>query len=284
MMEAVQQTGSSLASQIQELVEADEVQLPPLPEVAIKVQEILSSDNADTRELDRLLSQDPAIVAALLRLANSAAFGGLRRVEGLGMAIQRIGMRQVGALVTGLSLKGHFGGGTGIKKELLEVLWDHSVTSAFAARAIARQVGFDPEKAFLAGLLHDCGKVLVLTAVAHLEAGGQDISPTRELFIELMDELHADLGFKVLTEWKLPEDIAEVALHHEEAVEGGDDLILSVQAANLITRKLGFHLDPDETTSVVDDPVMEGLGLDDLAVATLMVDMEDHLLEMKQLF
>lgn len=284
MTDAVEETTGSLASQIRELVEADEVQLPPLPEVAVRVQEILSSDHADMRELDRLLSEDPAIVAALLRLANSAAFGGLRQVETLSMALQRIGLRQVGAIVTGLSLKGHFGQGTGIKKELLGVLWDHSVTTAFAARAIARQIDLDAEKSFLAGLLHDCGMVLVLTAVARLEETGVVSSPTRELLVELMDELHAELGHSVLTNWNLPEDIAKVALHHEEAADESDELTLSVQAADLITRKLGFHLNPDETVSVVEDPVMESLGMDDLTVATLMVDMEDHLLEMRKLF
>ena len=181
MMEAVQETGQSLAFRIREMVTADEVQLPPLPEVAMRVQEILSSEIADTKELDRLISEDQAIVAALLRLANSAAFGGLRQVEDLSTAIQRIGLRQVGALVTGLSLKGHFNQGTGIKKELFEVLWDHAVTSAFAARAIARTVGFDSEKAFLAGLLHDCGMVLVLTAVARIEKMGEDLRPTRNM-------------------------------------------------------------------------------------------------------
>ena len=282
--EAVPQSDGSLASGIRDLVEADEVQLPPLPEVAIRVQELLSSDQADTRELDDLLSQDPAIVAALLRLANSAAFGGLRRVEALSMAIQRIGLRQVGALVTGLSLKGHFEMGSGIKKELLEVLWDHSVTTAFAARAIARQVGFDSEKAFLAGLLHDCGKVLVLTAVDRLQERGEEIVPTRELLIELMDQLHAELGYRVLTDWKLPEEIADVALNHDQEEPGAGELVLCVQAANLITQKLGFHLDPDPSLSIVEDPVLEDLGLDDLTVATLMVDMEDHLMEMKRLF
>jgi putative nucleotidyltransferase with HDIG domain len=265
-------------------VEAEEVQLPPLPEVAVKVQEIISSEFADTRELDRLLSEDPAIVAALLRLANSAAFGGLRQVESLSMAVQRIGLRQVGAIVTGLSVKNHFRQGEGVKRDLMEVIWDHAVTCAFAARTIAREIGFESEKAFLAGLLHDCGMVLVLNAVAHMEDEGENISDSRDFLIDLMDQLHVDLGHRVLTDWNLPSEVADVALRHEEEPTPGDDLLLCVQASDLITQKLGFHLHPEEETPIVDHPVMDNLGLDDLAVATLMVDMEDHLLEMKELF
>lgn len=284
MTGVVQQTASSLASRVRALVEADDVQLPPLPEVATRVQQILSSDNADMDELNRLLSQDSAIVAALLRLANSAVFGGLREVSDLSVAVQRIGFRQLGAIVTGLSLKGHFSCGTGVKKELLEILWDHSVTSGFAARAIACEVGADAEKAFLAGLMHDCGKVLVLTAVNKLEEHGFAESPSRGVLLELMDELHADLGYGVLTDWKLPAEIAEIARTHEDEERSTGEILLCVKAANLITRKLGFHLDPDPEMSVLEEPVMEELGLDDIAVASMMVDMEDHLLEMKQLF
>jgi HD-like signal output (HDOD) protein len=285
MTGVVEQSSRSLASRVRALVEADDVQLPPLPEVATRVQQILSSDSADMQELDRLLSQDPAIVAALLRLANSAVFGGLRRVEDLSMAIQRIGFRQLGAIVTGLSVKAHFSQGSGVKKELLAVLWDHSVTSGFAARAIAMLVGAESEKAFLAGLLHDSGKVLVLTAVNKLEEHGFAEAPTRDVLIELMDELHAELGYRVLTEWNLPGDVASIAKMHEDEEPANNDQLLScVMAANLITRKLGFHLEPDPEMSVIEHPVIESLGLDDITVATMMVEMEDHLLEMKQLF
>jgi len=106
----------------------------------------------------------------------------------------------------------------------------------------------------------------------------------RDVLIELMDELYADLGHRVLTEWNLPAEIAEIARTHEDEKQSTSEILLCVKAANLITRKLGFHLDPDPEMSVLEEPIMEELGLDDMAVAAMMVDMEDHLLEMKQLF
>jgi len=284
MSQAVQQTDVSWSTRIEELVGAGEVQLPPLPEVAIRIQEILSSDSINMRDLGKLLTQDPAIATALLRLANSAAFGGLGRIERLSDAVQRIGLRQVGAIVTGLSLKGHFTEGAPEKLHLLQVLWDHSVTSAFAARNIARTAGANQERAFLGGLLHDCGKVLVLSALDRMEVEGLEFAPSAALMMELMNELHTGLGYGVLTAWELPAELADVARLHEEHVEGADKVLLAVQAANMITRKLGFHLEPDEDLMLIGHPVMDDLGLDDLAVATLMIDMEDHLAEMKRLF
>jgi len=284
MNQTVQMTEQSLATQIQELIARDEVQLPPLPELALRIQEILGSDSATMNEVGELLQQDSAIVASLLRIANSAAFGGLGRINNLSAAVQRIGMRQVGAIVTGLGMKGHFQQSVGEKGEILEVLWDHSVTSAFAARTLARKVGVNPELAFLSGLLHDCGKVLVLMAIDRIEQQPDQPTTTRAPLFELMNDLHAPLGARVLEEWKLPEEVVEVASRHHDRVDGGEDLVLSVQAANLITRKLGFHLEPDPEISIVEDRVIEELGLDDMAVATLMIDMEDHLEEMKRLF
>ncbi|MEO7962607.1 MAG: HDOD domain-containing protein, partial [Gemmatimonadaceae bacterium] len=165
MSKTVQMTESSLASRIAELVEEDGVQLPSLPAVVVKARELLSSENLNARALSHLLEQDAAIVAALMRLANSAAFGGLGRVDNLNTAIQRIGLRQLSPIITGLGLKGAFRHPQPEKARILEVLWNHSVTTAFAARAIASRVRVDSERAFLAGLLHDCGKVLVLSVL-----------------------------------------------------------------------------------------------------------------------
>jgi HD-like signal output (HDOD) protein len=103
MTRTVELTGTSLATRIMELVEDSRVQLQPLPEVAIRAQELVSDRQASVRHLGDLLSEDPAIVAALLRLANSPVFGGLGRIDTLTAAVQRIGVRQVAVIVTGVT-------------------------------------------------------------------------------------------------------------------------------------------------------------------------------------
>jgi putative nucleotidyltransferase with HDIG domain len=280
----VQTTGSSLAQRITDLIDADEIPLPSLPAVVMKAQQLLASDNASAGALSNLLSQDPAMVAALMRLANSATFGGLGRVESLNSAIQRIGQSQVGAIVTGIGLKDQYQHADPARASVLKVLWTHSVTSAFAAKTIASKIGVNAERAFLAGLLHDCGKVLVLTALDVLKKKGELRAVTPDTVRDLVHALHSLLGHRVLTAWGFPVTVAEAALLHHEPAQSGQDLILLVQAANLITRRLGYHLQPDPTISVVGDPVVEELGLTDVQIAALMVDMEMHLEEMQRLF
>lgn len=278
------QSEASLASMISASVLGGRVELPAMPEVALKARELLAAEHLNLRELDELLTADPAIAAALLRLANSAHFGGMGRVKTINMAVQRIGMQEVGAIVTGLALKGQFDHPDPLKKQLLEVLWDHSITTAFAARKIAKEVGIDPEQAFLGGLLHDCGKVIVLSAIDGLEGGALEVAPTRDVVVELMSQLHLNFGHHLLSTWNIESELAEIARNHEVRQTEATDLLLSVQAANLVTKKLGFHLEPDPDLILTEHMIIEDLGLADITLAELMIDMEDHLAEMKGLF
>ena len=121
----------------------------------------------------------------------------------------------------------------------------------------------------------------MLRAVDAIEEDSLGFEASKDLLVELMTGLHGELGHRVLLSWNLPEELAVVARDHHGSDDAADALMLCVQAANLITCKLGFHLDPDETITLVGHPVMEELGLDDLTIATMMIDMEDHLAEMK---
>jgi HD-like signal output (HDOD) protein len=267
----------SLAHQIQAAVANGELTLPPLPEVASRLMQLLKNEKAaDPRTVSELIANEPAITAAILRLANSAAFGGLRRVDALDQAIARLGMRQVGSLVTAITHKGHFAAGHPEKVRVLHALWDHSVASAMAARHLAGLGGDDRSEAFLAGLLHDVGKLLVLKAVDQLEKrGGDRFTPI--VIDELMGMLHGQLGHGVLVAWNFPEPISRVALRHHEPPALDDLLLLRVQAANAIARKLGLHPHPDPDLDLLEEPAIEALRLDDLELASLMVEVEDEI-------
>jgi HD-like signal output (HDOD) protein len=106
---------------------------------------------------------------------------------------------------------------------------------------------------------------------------------TRPVLDELMEVLHCKLGHDVLSAWRLPAPIARVALRHEEPATGEDALLLTVQVANLVAEKLGFHLAPRTELEVLAEPAVELLGLSDLEMASLMVDLEDELAEARRL-
>lgn len=276
---------SALATRIRELVQSGEVALPPLPEIATRLIDLLRNEKAaDPHSVSALVRNDPAIAASILRLANSASFGGLRHIEELDMAVARLGLRQVSALVTAISHKGHFAHADPERRELLHRLWDHSIVCAMGAKHLAGLAGDDRGEAFLAGLLHDVGKLMVLEALDRIEASGRT-SATPVVVRELMELLHTELGHEVLVSWKIPEPVCRAALHHHDSNTAPEDLlVLRVQAANSIARKLGSSDEPDPDLDLFEDPAVDGLHLTDLELATLMVDVEDEILQVRSLF
>lgn len=275
----------SLAAQIREAVGSGVLTLPPLPEAAARVLGLLRDEaGVDASRLAELIELDPTMAAAVLRAANSAAFGGLRALSEVGPAVARLGARQVGAVVTSASVKGHFTSGVPAKMALLHTLWDHAVATATTCRRLAASGGGDPAEAFLAGLLHDTGKLLVLKGVDRLEESGTG-TLTATVVQELMAMLHPDLGYRALVAWKIPEPICEVALqHHSPAPAGSQPLLLRVQAANAIARKLGAHERPAPDLDLMEVPAVDRLNLGELEVAALMVDVEDDLARIRGLF
>lgn len=273
-----------LIQKIHDAVASGKVSVPPLPEIASRLLRLLQDeDRADARNVAKLVHQDPAIAATLLRLANSAAFGGLRPISDLSHAIARLGLAQVTSLVTSLMHKGHFEHPDPARQALLRALWDHAVATAVAAKALTTLTGGDPEESFLAGLLHDVGKLLILKGVDWLEKD-EGVQVTPAVLDEMMETLHTELGFRTLNDWNLPEPICRAALgHHDDEVESEDMIEVRVAAADAIARKLGAHPHPEPDLLLVGLPAMERLGLGDIELATLMVDLEDEIADVTRL-
>jgi HD-like signal output (HDOD) protein len=267
-----------LIERIRESALGGEVTLPPLPEVGRRLLDLLQDeDRVDSRQLADLIQNDPATTAAVLRVANSAAYGGLREIKDLNQAIARLGVRHVASIVTTLVHKEQFQSEDPARKGLLGTLWHHAVGTAVAARRISDLSGGNLEEAYLAGLLHDTGKLVILRALDQIAPG--DVGPvTPSVLEELLEGPHAEVGYEVLRSWNLPEPVVHAARDHEAEPEDVEDgLVLRVQAANVLTRKLGAHPFPDPEIRVVDHPAFDRLALGEIELAALMVDLEDEI-------
>lgn len=285
MNETPTTTTQPWTDRVRKVVAAGKITLPPLPNLVNRLMGLLKNrENVGSKEVARLVETDPAVAATLLKWANSAAFGGLTPVTDLPLAIARLGFREVTSAVTAIAHNGHFQSDDPAKAEILEALWGHAVAVALAARHMARLTGGQPEISFVAGLLHDTGKLLVLRAVDHIQSR-EDSEITPAALDELMDVLHTELGHKVLTAWRVPEPVCDAALHHhDEILKAERRLAIKVQAADTIARKMGFHIHPDADIDLTEQPAVEYLNLSDLELATMMVDLEDEIVEIKRLF
>ena len=273
----------SMADDVRAAIASGAVELPPLPELTLRVRKMIESEDADAKAVAAMIRHDAAVSAAVIRVANSAAYGGLQTVTDLGPAVVRLGLRVVGAVVVVVAHKGNFHSADPARLKLLRSLWDHAVATAICARRIARTGTGDAEEAFLAGLLHDAGRLLTLRAVDYLEQQGH-AQVTLAVVEDLMDLLHAELGTQVLESWKLPEPVCRVARqHHDPAAAATDLLVARVQAGCAVARKVGAHTHPDPHLRLLELPCVDRLKLGDLELASLMVDLEDEVAEIRRL-
>jgi putative nucleotidyltransferase with HDIG domain len=274
-----------LTERIHKAVESGDLYLPPMPDIGVKILRLMEEDSLSSgRKVQELMRHDPAISATVLRIANSAAFGGLQAITELSQAMARIGWKQVGSIVTAVVHKGQFESGSEAGKKMLPALWDHAVATALAARRLAAVSGGDAELTFLAGMLHDVGKLLVLKGAEYLESQDADLRITPPVMSELMAGLHAELGYRTLGSWNFPEQVCQAAMrHHEKTADIQELPIIRVQAANAIARQVAEHPDPGPELRLNEIEAIERLGIEDVELAAMIVDLEDEIADLKKI-
>ena len=274
----------SLAARVEAEIREGKVELPVLPEAAARVRAIVAADGG-APQIVAVIEREPALAAAVLRYANSVAYAGLREITNLQQAVMRLGFGAVERTVLALSAKNAFSSGDRRDEHLYRKLWTHSVTTALAARRLApRSPAFSSETVFLAGLLHDIGKLVVLrTAVGMRQRDPAQSAFSEATLIEFFDALHCKVGDVLCDAWHIPAEIRDViARHHEEHLSGAPDLLVAtVQVANLMSRKIGASLKPDPNVSILGLPSASMLRLDDVRIATLLVEIEDDVAAMQ---
>ena len=235
--------------------------LPSAPTAFQEILACLQNPAASLTDAAKIIGRDVAMTANIMKLVNSAFFGSRRPITTADRAVAYLGMDTLGALVLGHSVF-QSGVATNIPGFSLERLWQHSLETGAAARAIAFSENLPPAKAdeaFLAGVLHDVGKVVYATRAAALSNDTQTVD-----FAAQMDAHHAEVGAYLLGLWGFPNSIVEaVAFHHtpSHASEKGLNLAGIVHIADRMV-----HLRNEDRSGSTDTGLqagfLEGVGLE----------------------
>lgn len=275
----------SLSDRVRDLITSGQFQLPPIPELVVKLRTALDDDDTNVQEIANLIRNEPAIAASLLRTANSAAFGGLKSITDLGQAISRLGLAKVQTMVTALLVQGQFEGNHESNSRMLATLWNHAIASASVASNLASREDYSRDDAFLAGLLHGIGRLLVLRGLDRLSQIDPDVALAPEAVEELVEGLQFDLGYATLRSWNLSDDICDSALAMDPEMSQPDrPIIRIVQAADVIAQKLGMHPHPNPDLNLMDQDAIESLEIGDVELGALIVDLEDEIDEVRSAF
>jgi putative nucleotidyltransferase with HDIG domain len=208
-------------------------EIPPLPVVVQKLLAVMRDDRSSAQDLTQVLSADQALAGMVLKLVNSSFYGLSGNVSTVSRAVVILGHGAIRSLATGLGVVKVFSGPDGPQNQ--QEFWQHAIITAAGAEVLARRSGYpDPEEAFVAGLMHDIGYLLMSLAAPQELAAVMALGPDRDTDTEMrrLGIDHTRAGRKLLTKWKLPSQLIEAVRHHHNAavVTGGDSPLTTIVA------------------------------------------------------
>lgn len=236
--------------------------IPILPHVAAEVMKLINDPKIGIPEMEKVVKQDQAIAARVVKMANSTMFRGIQEISSLSQAMSRIGLKNVKDIVVSLGIQSQTFKIAGFE-DTLGLVWNHSVACATVAQRIAQDLSADKELAFLSGLMHDIGKpVLVqilsklenaekLPAMAEARKSGKKFDDKafrlpglRETILpQAFDEFHTVVGGAVAARWNLPETVVQVVKSHHDPMKTEEKyrkLSYVVNLANEICHHMGY--------------------------------------------
>ncbi len=216
--------------------------LPPLLHVTETLIPKLRSKKCDLKAVARELGEDQVIAAAVLRMANSVLYRGLNRIETLPPAATRLGTRALRTLLMNESLRAATFSKKGGNNEWAKSIWRRSLASGCIMRGLAQFANMDQEDAFLMGLLHDIGNVVVLRVICEAQSTHR-YNISDEAFEYLCHECHQEFGELIAQSWSLPKQLKSIIANHHTIAAEDDPLKTQrdmLELTGLINSIMGF--------------------------------------------
>lgn len=251
------------ATQVVSAAIRDVSQIATLPEITLKIVELVENPASTAQDLHKVISNDPALCSRILKVVNSSFYGMPGQIGSINRAIVLLGLNAVKNIAISASLAKLFKGGQLCPAFSAKDLWKHSVAAATASKMIADagKMGL-PDEAFLAGLIHDMGLMVEmqhdrakLIEVVNRLGVGPDGVPQKDMLEterEVFGATHQDFGKALAEKWKFPKGLVTVCGHHHDpsALPSGQRTLSTVIAvADRLSAAVaeGFRLDVTST-------------------------------------
>jgi HD-like signal output (HDOD) protein len=198
-----------------------------LPEICIKIQEVIYDPSSSASDIAKLISVDPSLSARLLKIANSPYYNFPSKIDDLSRAVNLIGTADLFNLAVATSTPDAFEKLKKNKTIDIHAYWRHSVMSGLIARALGQKLKIpNNEQYFLAGLFHNLGQLVILeqhpdsfTQIEKLKETG--VAPWQAEH-QVLNHTYAEISYELLVCWKMPENIIELVKHQHEPFKSSD--------------------------------------------------------------
>ncbi len=270
--------GAEVLSRLDKAIE----KLPMLPHLAGRVSDMANDPSKSINDLSQIVREDPVIALRVMKMANSVVYGGLQEIKDLDAACSRLGTKLICNAVQTATSSNLFACSCGELESYMRLLWRHSVATGYAAQAVATAMSFPkPERLFLAGLIHDIGKLVILDMLATAKNGPLALlRDTPELCYELIEGFHLLAGLHIVQHWELaPEFLLTTFAHHDPGLCQDPQLLPMVHAlclADAIARIEGYTTSSDSPPTFLSAlPSSQFLNMTDIRLAGLRIDLTD---------
>ena len=262
-------------------------ELPSLPAVVMELLNSIDQEEVDIAVLARKVSLDQALTAKTLRLANSSLYGLQVKVTTIAQAITYLGLQTTRNLITAAALTGCFAenGCAGFDHK---AFWRHSIATATCAKLLARHVRFNQDYAFTGGLLHDIGRLVLVSGfpgqyaeTIAWRAAHDTLLLDAERAVLGID--HVDAGLALADHWNFSDTMRlAIAGHHAPEQPGAGFLATIIHVADAIAHALDIAQVPGELVPPVSNVAWDALALDEATCRQLLQETETQYREIEQ--
>ena len=247
------------------------VSIPTVPEAITRLHWMFGARSQDVSAIAQSIAAEPDVARRVLAVVQRPVDPSLSDAQNIERAVTHIGLPELRNVVLAVACRGSVFRIPG-RRRLTTELYRHAITTAQAAKIVGSGIGQEASNAFLAGLIHDLGRVLVhRAAVSVVRSSGGRRQPGQAMVEALADEIHEPLGALLASQWGLPNVIIEaVRWHHEPnaAPEAARPMAKAVQAGDLLADQLELS-----------SPVQDIRRLDALETAGMAIELTPHIIE-----
>jgi putative nucleotidyltransferase with HDIG domain len=259
--------------------------IPTLPIVIEKITRLLQNPSTSAEEIGKAITTDQALASKVLKLVNSAFYGFPGKISTITHAVVILGFATVKNVVLTASIFDAFSKRVNLSQNFdLEKFWLHSIACGAASQCIAKHIGSSAkEECFIAGLIHDVGKILMCNYLPdEFEMVMQDRIKRDCLFYESEKEVlhitHQELGGIIAERWNLPKELQNAVKNHHYQTQDKDFSTVTgiVHAADILVRALDIGNGGDNKIPQISDVVWTNLGFESIQLHTLLEDIESE--------
>ncbi|PRC93362.1 HDOD domain-containing protein [Solimicrobium silvestre] len=262
--------------------------LPALSAIVVELLSSIDQENIDIDDIAKKISYDHVLTIKTLRLANSSFYGMQHKISSVHEAIVILGFRNVRMLIATSAITSSFSA-TELQNFSFPSFWRHSIGTAVCAKEIAAHIGSNQEYAFIAGLIHDIGKLVLATQYSgqyEKTLEYQELHNCDPLIAEreTLGTDHSAIGTIVAKHWKFPEEMQlAVSQHHPEEGEQVVHLAGVIHLANIFALALDFSNDERAVVPKISPFVWDNIKLDEQACNQIFVSSAKKFEEIAQI-